>query len=200
MSSEIIGPLSCLGAFLLGSIPFGLVFSHLFGAPDPRLEGSRNIGFTNVLRVCGKKVGILTLAGDLGKGWLVGWIAGLGSLQNVWALAAVLSVVLGHLFPIFLKFHGGKGVATGLGGILGIHFPMGCILVGIWAATVGIWKYSSGGAIMAFATLPLIGWFMTYDLQFLIFSLLLSSFVIGKHKGNIIRLLNGTEPSIRRSS
>ena len=200
MSPEIIGPLSCLGAYLLGSIPFGLVFSHLLGAPDPRESGSRNIGFTNVLRVCGKKVGILTLAGDLGKGWLVGWTASLGFLPNLWALAAVLSVVLGHLFPVFLKLHGGKGVATGLGGILGIHFPIGLILVAIWVATVGIWKYSSGGAIMAFATLPLIGWFMTYDLQFLIFSLLLSSFVIGKHKGNIVRLLNGTEPSIRRSS
>ena len=200
MSPEILGPLSCLGAYLLGSIPFGLVFSRLFGTPDPRLAGSQNIGFTNVLRVCGKKVGILTLAGDLGKGWLVGWVAGLGVLPSLWALAAILSVVLGHLFPIFLKFRGGKGVATGLGGILGIHFLMGWILVGIWAATVGIWKYSSGGAIMAFATLPLIGWFMTFDLQFLIFSLLLSSLVIGKHRGNIVRLLNGTEPSIRQSS
>ena len=200
MSPEILGPLSCLGAYLLGSIPFGLVFSHLLGAPDPRKVGSRNIGFTNVLRVCGKKVGILTLAGDLGKGWLVGWLAGLGVILNPWALPAVLSVVLGHLFPVFLKFRGGKGVATGLGGILGIHFPMGLILVAVWAATVGVWKYSSGGAIMAFATLPLIGWFMTFDLQFLIFSLLLSSMVIGKHKGNIVRLLNGTEPSIRRSS
>lgn len=200
MSPEILGPLSCLGAYLLGSIPFGLVFSRLLGTPDPRQAGSRNIGFTNVLRVCGKKVGILTLAGDMGKGWLVGWIAGLGFLPSLWALAVVLSVVLGHLFPIFLKFRGGKGVATGLGGILGIHFLMGCILVGIWSATVGIWKYSSGGALMAFATLPLIGWFMTFDFQFLIFSLLLSSFVIGKHKGNIVRLLNGTEPSIRRSS
>lgn len=200
MSPEILGPLSCLGAYLLGSIPFGLVFSHLLDAPDPREAGSRNIGFTNVLRVCGKKVGILTLAGDLGKGWLVGWLAGLGLILNPWALPAVLSVVLGHLFPVFLKFRGGKGVATGLGGILGIHFPMGLILVAIWIGTVGIWRYSSGGAIMAFATLPLIGWFMTFDLQFLIFSLLLSSMVIGKHKGNIVRLLNGTEPSIDRSS
>ena len=200
MSPEILGPLSCLGAYLLGSIPFGLVFSRLLGAPDPRQAGSRNIGFTNVLRVCGKKVGILTLAGDLGKGWLVGCFAGLGVLPNLWALLAVLSVVLGHLFPVFLKFQGGKGVATGLGGLLGIHFPIGLILVAIWAATVGVWKYSSGGAIMAFAALPLIGWFMTFDLQFLIFCLLLSSFVIGKHKGNIVRLLNGTEPSIRRSS
>lgn len=200
MSAEILGPLSCLGAYLLGSIPFGLVFSRLLGTPDPRQAGSRNIGFTNVLRVCGKKVGILTLAGDLGKGWLVGWFGSLGLIPNLWALLAVLSVVLGHLFPVFLRFQGGKGVATGLGGLLGIHFPIGLILVGIWAVTVGIWKYSSGGAIMAFATLPLIGWFMTFDVPFLIFSLLLSIFVIGKHKGNIVRLLNGTEPSIDRPS
>ena len=149
MSPEILWPLSCFGAYLLGSIPFGLVFSHMLGAPDPRQAGSRNIGFTNVLRVSGKKVGILTLSGDLGKGWLVGWIAGLGFFPNLWALLAVLSVVLGHLFPVFLKFRGGKGVATGLGGILGLHFPMGLVLVVIWAATVGIWKYSAGGALMA---------------------------------------------------
>ena len=200
MSLEILGLLFCIGAYLLGSIPFGLVFSHLFGAQDPRQAGSRNIGFTNVLRVCGKKVGILTLAGDLGKGWLVGWLAGLGLIPNLWALLAVLSVVLGHLFPVFLKFRGGKGVATGLGGILGIHFLIGLILVTIWAATVGIWKYSSGGAIMAFTVLPAIAWFMTQDLQFAIFSLFLSALVIWKHKGNIVRLLNGTEPSIGRSS
>ena len=118
MSPEILGLLFCLGAYVLGSIPFGLVFSHLLGAPDPRQAGSRNIGFTNVLRVCGKKVGFLTLAGDMGKGWLVGWIAGLEFLPYPWALPAVLSVVLGHLFPIFLQFRGGKGVATGLGGML----------------------------------------------------------------------------------
>lgn len=200
MSPEILGPLSCLGAYLLGSIPFGLVFSHLLGAPDPRQAGSRNIGFTNVLRVCGKKVGILTLAGDMGKGWLVGWIASVGFLPNLWALLAVLSVVLGHLFPVFLKFRGGKGVATGFGGMLGIHFPIGLLLIVIWVATVGIWKYSSGGALMAFGTLPVVSWFMTFDLPFTIFSLLLSGLVIGKHKSNIVRLLAGTEPSISRPS
>ncbi len=194
MSPEISGLLFCLGAYVLGSIPFGLVFSHLLGAPDPRQAGSRNIGFTNVLRVCGKKVGILTLAGDLGKGWLVGWIAGLGIFPALWGLPAVLLVVLGHLFPVFLRFRGGKGVATGLGGLLGIHFPMGLGLVVIWVATVGIWRYSSGGALMAFGTLPLISWFMTFDVEFTIFSLLLSCLVISKHKGNIVRLLDGTEP------
>ena len=200
MSPEILWPLSCLGAYLLGSIPFGLVFSHMLGAPDPRQAGSRNIGFTNVFRVSGKKVGILTLFGDLGKGWLVGWLASLGFLPNLWALLAVLSVVFGHLFPVFLKFRGGKGVATGLGGILGLHFPIGLGLVVIWAATVGIWKYSSGGALMAFGALPVVSWFMTFDLQFTIFSLFLSGLVIGKHQSNIVRLLHGTEPTIGRVS
>ncbi len=181
---------------MLGSIPFGLVFSRLLGGPDPRQRGSGNIGFTNVLRVCGKKIGILTLFGDLGKGWLVGWLAGLGLLASPWTLLAVLSVVLGHLFPVFLKFRGGKGVATGLGGILGIHFPIGLALVLIWVATVGIWKYSSGGALMAFAAFPVISWFTMFDLQFSIFSLFLSGLVIAKHKGNIVRLLDGSEPRI----
>ncbi len=199
MSPEMLGLLFCLGAYLLGSIPFGLVCSHILGAPDPRQAGSRNIGFTNVLRVCGTKVGILTLAGDLGKGWLVGWLAGLGYIPHPWALLVVLSVVLGHLFPVFLKCQGGKGVATGLGGILGINFPLGLVLVGLWVATVGIWKYSSGGALMAFGALPVVGWFITLDLQFTIFSLLLSALIFWKHRGNISRLLNGTEPSIGRS-
>ena len=182
---------------MLGSIPFGLVWSYLLGAPDPREAGSGNIGFTNVLRVCGKKVGILTLAGDLGKGWLVGWLAALELVPSPWALLAVLSVVLGHVFPIFLRFQGGKGVATGLGGILGIHFPIGLVLVAIWMATVGIWRYSSGGALMAFGALPVVSWLMTFDPEFTIFSLLVSMLVIGKHRGNIIRLLQGTEPRIQ---
>ena len=199
MSPEILGPLSCLGAYLLGSIPFGLVFSHLLGAPDPRQAGSRNIGFSNVLRVSGKKAGMLTLCGDLGKGWLVGWAAGV-VLPTPWILPAVLFVVIGHIFSVFLKFRGGKGVATGLGGILGMDFYLGLLLVGIWALAVGIWRYSAGGALMAFGVLPLISWFMTFDLQFTIFSLLLSGLVIGRHKGNIVRLLQGTEPRIGGSS
>ncbi len=200
MSPEILGPLFCLGAYFLGSVPFGPVFSYTLGTPDPRQAGSRNIGFTNALRVSGKKVGILTLLGDLGKGWLVGWSVSLGFISTLWALLAVLSVVLGHLFPIFLKFRGGKGVATGLGGILGIHLPIGLFLVLVWAATVGIWKYSSGGALMAFVTFPVVSWFMTFDLQFTIFSLFLSGLIIGKHKSNIVRLLDGTEPTIGRFS
>jgi len=193
ISPEIQGFLVCLAAYILGSIPFGIVLSRVCGTPDPRQAGSHNIGFTNVLRVSGKTVGILTLIGDMGKGWLVGWGVQRAAIPGPWVLMSVLAVVLGHLFPVFLKFRGGKGVATGLGGIAGLHLQLGMVLVALWAVAVGVWRYSSGGALMAFGALPVCSWFMTFDLEFTIFSALLGMLVIVRHKGNIVRLMNGTE-------
>ncbi len=193
MSPEIQGVLACLAAYLLGSIPFGVVCSRLCGTPDPRRAGSRNIGFTNVLRVSGKPAGIFTLIGDAGKGWLVGWGMSVTLMPNPWALMAVFAVVLGHLFPVFVGFRGGKGVATGLGAIAGFHLFLGILLVILWAVAVGVWRYSSGGALAAFGALPVLGWLMTGDVEFTIFSVLLGGLVIVRHKGNIVRLLNGTE-------
>ena len=194
MPLDINGLIFSFAAYLLGSIPFGLLVSRLYGTPDPRLAGSGNIGFTNVLRLSGKKAGILTLLGDLGKGWIVGWVGVSFYSQTVWGLVGVLAVVAGHIFPIFLKFQGGKGVATAFGGILGIHFVVGVILVCIWLGAVGIWRYSSGGALMAFGTFPLVSWLVVGKEDFFVFSLLLSSAVLLKHKENIQRLLHGTEP------
>ncbi|MDD9819348.1 MAG: glycerol-3-phosphate 1-O-acyltransferase PlsY [Nitrospira sp.] len=193
ISPEIQGFLVCFAAYVLGSIPFGIVLSRICGTPDPRQAGSHNIGFTNVLRVSGKAVGILTLIGDMGKGWLVGWSVQRAAIPGPWVLMAVLAVVLGHLFPVFLKFRGGKGVATGLGGIAGLHPQLGMVLVALWAVAVGVWRYSSSGALMAFGALPVCSWFMTFDLEFTIFSALLGILVIVRHKGNIVRLMNGTE-------
>ncbi|MDT7041138.1 glycerol-3-phosphate 1-O-acyltransferase PlsY [Candidatus Nitronereus thalassa] len=200
MASDLNGLIFFLAAYLIGSIPFGLVFSRLYGVQDPREGGSGNIGFTNVLRLSGKKVGILTLVGDLGKGWVIGWLATVFFLQTIWGLLGVLAVVLGHMFPIFLKFHGGKGVATGLGGILGLHFGMGLILVLIWLTTVGIWRYSSGGAITAFGVFPLLVFLLGGRLDFFVFSVLISGMILYKHKGNVERLVNGTESKIGSSS
>ena len=190
----------CLIAYFLGSIPFGVVFSYLWGTQDPRQAGSQNIGFTNVMRLSGKTVGAFTLIGDVGKGWLVGWIASVGGVPNLWGLMAVMAVLLGHLFPIFLKFRGGKGVATGLGGILGIHFPLGLLLVVIWGMAVGIWRYSSGGALTAFCAFPVASWFLTGDAELTGFSVLVSAFIIFRHKDNIAHLLQGTEPRIGADS
>ncbi len=193
MSPALQGSLVCLAAYLLGSIPFGVVVSRVCGTPDPRQTGSRNIGFTNVLRASGKTAGILTLAGDLGKGWLVGWGASAALIPSPWVFMAVFAVVLGHLFPIFAKFRGGKGVATGLGGVMGIHPPLGMLLVALWAAAVGVWRYSSSGALAAFGAFPVCVWFMTFDLDFVIFSVLLSALIIVRHAENIARLREGTE-------
>ena len=196
MAFHLYESLFCLSAYLLGSIPFGLVVSRILDTQDPRQGGSGNIGFTNVLRLSGKRNGILTLFGDLGKGWLVGILATTFFYNNLWGLFGLLLVILGHIFPVFLKFKGGKGVATGLGGILGFDFVLGIILLSIWLMTVGMWKYSSGGALMAFIFFPVIAWAMGQKIEFLIFSILISGIIISKHKQNIKRLMDGTESRI----
>jgi len=200
MAFDLNGLIFSLSAYLLGSIPFGLVVSRLCGAQDPRQAGSGNIGSTNVLRLSGKKVGILTLLGDLGKGWVVGWVSLTFYSQTIWALVGMLAVVVGHIFPVFLKFRGGKGVATGLGAILGFHFGTGLILVLLWLGTVALFKYSSAGALVAFGVFPLVSWIMAQDNKFLVFSILFSCMIIFKHKGNIERLLKGTESRIGSNS
>jgi len=200
MASDLNGLIFFLLAYLLGSIPFGLIVSHLCGAQDPRLAGSGNIGSTNVLRISGKKVGILTLLGDVGKGWVVGWVSLTFYTQTLWGLVAMLAVVAGHIFPVFLKFRGGKGVATGLGAILGFHFGVGLTLVLLWMGTVGLFKYSSGGALLAFSVFPFVSWMMTENDNFIVFSILLSCLIILKHKDNIKRLVKGTESRIGSNS
>ena len=190
------GSIFCLSAYFLGSIPFGLVVSWLFGAQDPRQGGSGNIGFSNVLGLSGSKIAILTLIGDLGKGWLVGGIAAIFFYDNIWGLLGLLAVTLGHIFPVFLKFHGGKGVATSLGGILGYHFDLGIILVTIWLIIVAVSKYASAGALIAFIFFPIISWIMEPKIAFLVFSVLLSAIIMMKHKENIKRLIRGRESQI----
>ncbi len=186
-----------VGAYLLGSIPFGLVISRFFGTDDPRTHGSHNIGFTNVLRVSGKKVGILTLIGDLGKGTVATVIAGLVGLPWLWILVIGFTVVLGHVFSVFLGFKGGKGVATALGAIIGIHPLIGCLLVGVWLGAVLVFGYSSGGALLAFSVFPFLAYFLTYDLYFWVFALVVTTIIFFCHKENILRLMQGTERKMR---
>jgi glycerol-3-phosphate acyltransferase PlsY len=182
-----------VGAYLLGSIPFGLVVSRIFGTDDPRSHGSHNIGFTNVLRVSGKKVGLFTLLGDLGKGAVATGISGFMGFPWPWILVIGLAVILGHVFSIFLRFKGGKGVATAMGAILGIHPLIGGLLVGVWLGAVLIFRYSSGGALVAFVVFPFLVFFLTHDLYFCFFALGVMGIIIFSHKENIHRLIQGTE-------
>jgi len=185
--------------YLLGSIPFGVVVSKSLGAPDPRTVGSKNIGFTNVLRVSGKKAGLLTLAGDAGKGWLVGWAATQFLHQEALILAVAGTPVLGHLFPVFLGFRGGKGVATAMGAVAGVAPWLGLMLLTAWLAAAGIWRYSSSAALTAFGLLPVGAWFAGRSMTFLAFTVIITGMIAWRHQGNIKRLLSGTEPKIGQS-
>ena len=182
--------------YLLGALPFGVVVSKAMGLPDPRTVGSKNVGFTNVLRVSGKKAGILTLAGDMGKGWVMGFTA-TQLLQDEWTILLVaLAPFLGHLFSPFLGFSGGKGVATALGSVLGVAPAVGVLLLLAWLGAVALWRYSSGGALTAFGLFPLIAALLRPTVEFVLFSVVVSGLIVAKHKGNIERLWNGTESKI----
>ena len=182
--------------YMLGAIPFGVVVSKAMGLPDPRTVGSKNVGFTNVLRVSGKTAGILTLLGDMGKGWVLGWAAMQWLTDESFIMVVALSPILGHLFSLFLGFKGGKGVATAVGAVLGLSPSIGLLLLLIWLGTVAIWRYSSGGALAAFGCLPVVAIVNEQRQEFLIFSLIVSGLIWIKHKDNIVRLWKGTESKI----
>ena len=125
MQEEPVCILLSMFGFLLGSIPFGMVVSKALNLSDPRTVGSRNVGFTNVLRVSGTKAGVLTLLGDMGKGWVMGWAAMQWLTTESFIMVVAVSPILGHLFSPFLGFKGGKGVATALGAVLGLSPSIG---------------------------------------------------------------------------
>jgi glycerol-3-phosphate acyltransferase PlsY len=185
--------------YLAGSIPFGVIFSRWMARVDPRGHGSRNIGFTNVLRTAGRAPAALTLVGDLGKGYLAVRFAQWLSVGETGDWLAGLAAVLGHNYPVFLGFKGGKGVATGLGVLYGIHPLLGWLTTVIWGATVLISRYSSLGAIVAFGLLPFVALFFHPARLMLLFSLFLTGLILIRHTANIQRLRSGTEPKIGRA-
>ena len=196
MNEELLCGLMTVLGYLLGAIPFGIVVSKAMGLPDPRTVGSKNVGFTNVLRVSGKTAGILTLLGDMGKGWVLSWAAMQWLTVEWFIMVVALSPILGHLFSPFLGFKGGKGVATALGAVLGLSPSIGLLLLLIWLGAVAIWRYSSGGALAAFACLPVVTIVNEQRQEFLVFSLIVSGLIWIKHKDNIVRLWKGTESKI----
>lgn len=194
---EIFGVIT-LG-YVLGAIPVGVVASRWLAGVDPRQVGSRNIGFTNVLRVAGTTAGIVTLLGDMGKGAAAVLAAHiiLSSGSEDWALAAGGAAILGHLFPIFLRFKGGKGVATALGVFLALDPILGGSLVLIWLSSAVLWRTSSLAAIVAFGSLPVITWIRHPHPVMLAFALGVTALIAYRHAENIRRLLAGTEPKFR---
>lgn len=188
--------LALIAAYLLGSVPFAMISSKIFGLADPRSYGSGNPGATNVLRSGNKKAALLTLIGDALKGSvavLVAQQAGLGETQV--ALVA-LAVFLGHLYPVFLKFKGGKGVATAAGVLLALDPLLGLATVGTWLLVAYVSRYSSLAALCAAAAAPLYAALMHGAGSQAIIVGLLGMALIGKHWQNIQRLLAGQEAKI----
>ena len=196
MDESFLGIGMAILGFLLGAIPFGLVVSQALDLPDPRTVGSKNVGFTNVLRVSGAKAGVLTLLGDMGKGWVMGWAAMQWLTVESFIMVVALAPILGHVFSPFLNFKGGKGVATALGSVLGLSPSIGVLLLMIWLGAVAIWRYSSGGALAAFGLFPVVAIVNEQRQEFLVFALIVSLLIWIKHKDNIVRLWKGTEGKI----
>src|SRR3954466_9408336 len=149
-----------LAAYCLGSVSFAILVSRLMALPDPRSYGSKNPGATNVLRSGSKAAALLTLLGDGGKGWLAVWLAWLLFGSHEAAAAAGLAAFLGHLFPVFHRFHGGKGVATAAGVLFGFSAWLGLAALATWIVIALAFRYSSLASLTAAASAPFFGWFL----------------------------------------
>lgn len=179
--------------YLIGSIPFGFIFTRLGGGGDIRKTGSGNIGATNVLRTGRKDLAAATLAADLLKGFAAVVIAFRFGIDP--AVSAGLGVFLGHLFPVWLKFKGGKGVATYLGALAGFYWPAALAFAVIWLAIAFLTRYSSLSALLAALATPVVLWFADLGQLVELFGLM-TLLMFLTHRGNIMRLVRGAEPKI----
>lgn len=180
-------------SYLLGSVPSGFIIGAMSGV-DVRNAGSGNIGATNVARVLGKRLGLLTLLADLAKGFVPVMIAQKLGMSDVGIALVAIAAFLGHLYPVFLKFQGGKGVATAFGALLGIAPAATLVLLVVFGITVLSCRIVSLGSIAAALAAPFALWALFYSPVFVAMSAFLGGMVILRHRENIKRLLDGTEP------
>ena len=200
----ILGSIFIFGYFL-GSIPFGLILTKISGLGDIRKIGSGNIGATNVLRTGNKKIALLTLLLDGGKGAIAIYLITL-FLQNVYKndfnkvefyqCTVAVSAVLGHCFPIWLNFKGGKGVATGFGVILSLNLYIGIVALLLWVFVAKVFKISSMSALIAFLLIPVLMFYYETEYIYLLSSFIISLICFVQHRENIKRLINRSEPEI----
>ena len=182
-----------LFAYLLGSLSSAIILSKVMGFTDPRSEGSNNPGATNVLRIAGKKAAFLTLVGDCLKGLIPVLVALALSEDRLIIALAGFSAFLGHCYPLFFQFKGGKGVATAIAVNVGFNWLVGLIIIGVWLLFAKVFKISSLAAIIAFAVLPLLIFWQEGSLWVTLVFTIMSTLLIWRHKGNIQRLVQGTE-------
>jgi len=191
--------LFALGAYLLGSIPFAIVVSRAMGIADPRTYGSGNIGATNVLRSGNRLAAVLTLLGDVAKGWVAVLAARLlGAPVEIIALVAFFAFV-GHVFPVWLRFNGGKGVATAGGVLIALDWRLGLATVALWLLVAFATRYSSLAGIVAAVFAPVAAWYL-YGVGPLLYAVGgMAVLLIWRHKANIVKLARGEESKIGAS-
>lgn len=182
-------------AYLIGSISSAIIICRLMGLPDPRDQGSGNPGATNVMRIGGKKAAAITLLGDSLKGLIPVYAANVLGLPLELVAATGLAAFIGHLYPVFFSFKGGKGVATSVGVLLGFSWLLGFAFMATWFLIYKLGKISSLSALVASILSPVFAWFIVGDEAIVAASAVMMVFLLWRHKGNIQRLLTGEESS-----
>lgn len=186
--------------YLVGSISAAILVCKIAGLPDPRTQGSGNPGATNVLRVGGKLPAAITLLGDAAKGLLPVAAATWLEAPPLWIGLTAIAAVLGHLFPVFFQFRGGKGVATSYGAIFGISWLTGLLVIASWLAISLTFRYSSLAALTSMIVLPLYLWITTRSVELAVCGAIIGVLIFWRHRSNISRLINRTEPKIGEKS
>ncbi|MCG7911497.1 MAG: glycerol-3-phosphate 1-O-acyltransferase PlsY [Candidatus Thiodiazotropha taylori] len=186
-------------AYLLGSISSAIIVCRLMGLPDPRSQGSNNPGATNVLRIGGKKAAAITLFGDMVKGLIPMLIAHLFDAPPLYLALTGLAAFLGHLYPVFFNFKGGKGVATALGVQFGLHWGVGLAVALVWLFTAKVVNISSLSALISMALAPIIVWLIWPAPELIVMQIVISAILFWRHRSNITNLISGAEDKISES-
>jgi acyl phosphate:glycerol-3-phosphate acyltransferase len=188
--------LCALGGYLAGSIPFALIVSRALALPDPRTYGSRNIGATNVLRSGNRAAALFTLVGDVAKGWAAVLAARLAELPVELVALVGFAAFVGHVFPVWLRFRGGKGVATAAGVLIAFDWRIGLAAIVAWLAVAAATRYSSLGSLVAAVVAPIATWWLLGAGPLLAAVIAMSVLLVFRHKANIGKLLRGEESRI----
>jgi glycerol-3-phosphate acyltransferase PlsY len=196
MLTSLFFVVSVIAGYLVGSVCSAVIVCRIFALPDPCIEGSQNPGATNVLRLAGKKYAIMVLLADMLKGFLPVIIVTMLGAGTFIASLTCLAAVLGHIYPIFFKFKGGKGVATAIGALLALNFILGILVLTAWLLIAISTRYSSLASIVSISLSPFFYFFIVVDKVSLMPLIILTIVIIYTHRKNISRLSNNTEPKI----
>lgn len=198
MTENLINPGLIIFAYLLGSVSSAIIVCKLMGLPDPRTQGSNNPGATNVLRIGGKKAAAITLFGDTLKGFIPVSLAHFLTTSDLVFALTGMAAFLGHLYPVFFSFKGGKGVATALGIQFGLQWQIGLVIAATWLFMAKGLKISSLAALVSMALAPLVVWWFWPATELIVMQSVITVLLFWRHRGNIQKLISGEEDKINK--